>query len=74
MRDVQGDGDAGSVAPREKPFAAKLASDRHAGQLYGHLGERHRMQLAFDSALPACLFLHRLMHQVQSMAGMPAGV
>jgi hypothetical protein len=62
-RDVQGDGDAGPVAARQETLAAHSAADGHPGQPHRHVRERHRMQLAFDLALSACLGLHGLMEQ-----------
>jgi len=59
VRYVHGDGDAGTVAPRQKAFAAKLAADRQPGQRESRFSERHRKELAFDLALPSRFRLRR---------------
>ena len=61
--DVQRDGGSGAVAAREKSLAADRTSQGHPAQLPGRIAERHRVDLALDFALSACLGLHRLMVQ-----------
>jgi hypothetical protein len=63
LRYVQCDGDAGPVAPREKPFAAKLATDANPGQCESRVSERHCMQLALDPALSPRFRLRRRVMQ-----------
>jgi hypothetical protein len=72
VRDVQRDSDSGTVAAREKPFAAYFATDRYSGQPLGYVAKRHGKHFAFDSSFTTGFGLHRLVLQ-RAVEGRNAG-